>query len=429
MRTLRIQKPKGTRDIVPEEYALREKILERAIKTIRAYGYKFLLTPTFEKTELFVRSIGESTDIVEKEMYTFQDKRGRSLTLRPEGTAPIIRAFLEDKIMPPAKLAYVMNMFRAERPQKGRYREFWQVGIEAIGMKDPLIDAEVIEMSHTVMREVGVKKPVVLLNSIGSLDEREAYKDALLDFIEEREQDGVLQLCDDCQRRKRKNPLRILDCKVDGPKLREAPTLKEFLSPESLKYFEEVESYLNKWKVPYREAPQLVRGLDYYNHTAFEITSDEIGVEDTLLGGGRYDSLVEDLGGPATPAIGWAFGLERIISYFYHIPRLKGPFYFVATVNEFSKGYAIGLLKKIRDWKIPSDMTYEPKSLKAQLKIADRLNAVKAVIIGEDEIKKGKVRVRDFEQGGEILVPEEQLVQIYEEEMEKERQIEEQQNP
>lgn len=419
MNTLKYRRPKGTRDIIPEEYELREVLLAKIKKSIRAYGYKFIITPTFEHTELFIRSIGDSTDIVEKEMYTFQDKKGRSYTLRPEGTAPVIRAFLENSIMPPAKLAYIMNMFRAERPQKGRYREFWQVGVEAIGIKDPLIDAEVIEMGYSILKELGAEKLVVLINSIGSIEERQAYKSALLDYLNEKEQEGTLELCNDCKRRKSRNPLRILDCKIDGPKLKDAPKLKEFLSSESLKYFEEIKTYLDKWKVNYREDPTLVRGLDYYNHTAFEIVSEKIGVEDTLLGGGRYDSLVEDLGGPATPAIGWAFGLERIINYFYQIPRIPGPFYFVATVNEFSKGYAIGLLKKIREWKIPSDMTYEPKSLKAQMKIADRLNAVKAVIVGEDEIKAQKVRVRDLETGKEILVPEKELIRIYEEEMAK----------
>ncbi len=415
MKTLKYRRPRGTRDIIPEEYELRERLLEKVQKTIRAYGYKFIITPVFERTELFIRSIGDSTDIVEKEMYTFKDKKGRSFTLRPEGTAPVMRAFLENGIVPPAKLAYVMNMFRAERPQKGRLREFWQVGVEAIGVKDPLVDAEVIEMGYSILKELGAEKLVVLLNSIGSIDERQAYKKALLDYINEKEQDGSLDLCEDCKRRKNKNPLRILDCKIDGPKLKDAPSLTEFLSPESLKYFNEVKKYLDRWKVNYREEPRLVRGLDYYNHTAFEIVSEKIGVQDTLLGGGRYDSLAEDMGGPATPAIGWAMGLERIIDYFYRIPIIPGPFYFVTTVNEFSKGYAIGLLKKIREWKIPSDMTFEPKSLKAQMKIADRLNAVKAVIVGEDEIKLQKVRVRDLETGKEELVPEKDLVRIYEE--------------
>ena len=417
----RIQKPRGTRDILPDEYAFREKLLEKAFKIIKTYGYRFIVTPTFEYTQLFTRTIGETTDIVEKEMFRFQDRGGRDLALRPEGTAPVIRAFLENRLIPPSKIAYFMNMFRAERPQKGRYREFWQIGVEAIGMKDPLIDAEVIELGARLLQEFGLENFIVEINSVGTKDEREAYKRALLDYIEEIEAQGEITLCEDCQRRKESNPLRILDCRTDGPKLHNAPTILEFLSEDSYRYFEEVQKYLKKWGVDFVINPRLVRGLDYYTHTAFEIKLKEIGAQDALIGGGRYDTLVEDLGGPATPAVGFAMGFDRVIVALGNIPRIKGPFYFVATVGDFARGYGIGLLRKIRNMGVPADMSYEIKSLKAQMKIADRIGAVKAVIVGEEEINRGKVRVRDMETGEELLVEEDKLRDLYEEELKRKK--------
>ncbi|MDI6851024.1 MAG: histidine--tRNA ligase [bacterium] len=413
----KFQRPRGTRDILPEEEKFREGLIKKARRVLESYGYTFMITPTFEYAELFSRSIGASTDIVEKEMFVFQDRGERLLALRPEGTASIIRAFLENQIHPPAKLAYVMNMFRAERPQRGRYREFWQIGAEALGIKDPLLDAEVIEMAVRILKEMGLENFQLEINSIGTPEEREIYKRTLLDYIEEKELMKEFALCETCNRRKTTNILRILDCEIDAPKLYDAPVILEFLSRESYRYFEDVQSYLNSWGIEYTINPKLVRGLDYYTHTVFEIKVKELGAQDTVCGGGRYDRLVEELGGPATPAMGFAIGVDRIVVAMESaIPKLKGPFYFVATVGEVERGYGIRLLKKLRDWYIPSDMCYELKSLKAQLKIADRIGAQRTIIVGEDEIMRGKVRVRNMETGEEIEVDENELKALYERE-------------
>ncbi len=409
------QKPRGTRDILPEEEKFREGIVQTARKVLESYGYTFLVTPTFEYAELFSRSIGTTTDIVEKEMFVFQDKGERILALRPEGTASIIRAFLENQIHPPAKLAYILNMFRAERPQRGRYREFWQIGAEALGIRDPLMDAEMIEMAVRLLKEIGLKDFHLEVNSIGTPEERDVYKRSLLDYVEEKELMKELSLCESCNRRKTVNVLRILDCEIDAPKLYDAPVILEFLSRESYQYFEQVQSYLSNWGIEFVVNPKMVRGLDYYTHTVFEIKVRELGAQDTVCGGGRYDRLVEELGGPATPAMGFAIGLDRVVvAMESSIPKLKGPFYFVATVGEMERGYGVRLLKKLREWYIPSDMCYELKSLKAQLKIADRIQAQKAVIVGEDEIMKGRVKVRDMETGEEIEVEEKELKTLYE---------------
>jgi len=416
--SIKYQRPRGTRDILPEEEKFREGLIAKARRVLESYGYTFMITPTFEYAELFSRSIGTTTDIVEKEMFVFQDRGDRLLALRPEGTASIIRAFLENQIHPPAKLAYVMNMFRAERPQRGRYREFWQIGAEALGIKDPLLDAEVIEMAVRVLKEMGLENFQLEINSIGTPEEREIYKRTLLDYIEEKELMKEFTLCESCNRRKSTNVLRILDCEIDAPKLYDAPVILEFLSRESYRYFEEVQSYLNSWGIEYTINPKLVRGLDYYTHTVFEIKVKELGAQDTVCGGGRYDRLVEELGGPATPAMGFAIGLDRVVVAMENkIPKLKGPFYFVATVGEMERGYGIRLLKKLREWYIPSDMCYELKSLKAQLKIADRIKAQRAVIVGEDEIMRGKVKVRNMETGEEVEVDENELKTIYEREI------------
>jgi len=416
--SIKYQRPRGTRDILPEEEKFREGLIIKARRVLESYGYTFMITPTFEYAELFSRSIGTTTDIVEKEMFVFQDRGDRLLALRPEGTASIIRAFLENQIHPPAKLAYIMNMFRAERPQRGRYREFWQIGAEALGIKDPLLDAEVIEMAVRVLKEMGLENFQLEINSIGTPEEREIYKRTLLDYIEEKELMKEFTLCESCNRRKFTNVLRILDCEIDAPKLYDAPVILEFLSRESYRYFEEVQSYLNSWGIEYTINPKLVRGLDYYTHTVFEIKVKELGAQDTVCGGGRYDRLVEELGGPATPAMGFAIGLDRVVVAMENkIPKLKGPFYFVATVGEMERGYGIRLLKKLREWYIPSDMCYELKSLKAQLKIADRIKAQRAVIVGEDEIMRGKVKVRNMDTGEEVEVDENELKAIYEREI------------
>lgn len=402
---MELRRVKGTRDILPAEYNLRENLLKKATHILRAYGFNFIMTPTFEYTDLFVKSIGETTDIVEKEMYTFKDRGGRSLTLRPEGTAPIVRAVIENRLKPPLKLAYYMNMFRAERPQKGRFREFWQLGVEVIGPSDPLADADLLELAHTLLKELGLENFTLELNSIGTIEDRERYKKVLLSYLE-----GIKdELCDDCKRRMIRNPLRVLDCKIDAPKLSNAPKILDHLSEESKRHFEEVLGYLDRWKIPYRINPYMVRGLDYYTRTTFEFKVGTLGAQDTVLGGGRYDGLFEYMGGPPTPALGFAMGIERFILAIEQEGQSLRPHYFIAYITDEDRDYAVELMRKLRGKGITVEMTYDRKSLRKQLKLANSMGARYALIIGEDERRMGKVRRRDMESGEEILLSPDEL--------------------
>ena len=398
---MKFQRIRGTRDILPDEYAVREDLLQRARKILRAYGYRFIQTPTFEPTELFVRSVGETTDIVEKEMYTFQDRGGRSLTLRAEGTAPVIRAFLENQLPSPIKLAYYVPIFRAERPQKGRLREHYQLGVEAIGERAPLLDAEVIRMLLEILQAFGLKEWRLEINSIGSPEDRRRYREALLRYLEPRRQD----LCADCQRRMDRNPLRVLDCKVDGPRLTDAPRFQDYLGDESRRFFEELLAILDRWNIAYTVNPRLVRGLDYYTDTVFEVKVPGLGAQDTVAGGGRYDRLVEELGGPPTPAVGFGMGMERVLLALGE-PRKEEPLdYFVAYTSEATRDAAVDLVFALRRQGYAVDFSHEFKKLRAQMKRANRLKARKTVIVGDDELARGVVRVRDMETGSEEEVP------------------------
>ncbi len=401
---LKYTKIKGTRDILPEEYSLWRELLERAFKILRSYGYNFIVTPTFERTELFIRSIGDTTDIVEKEMYTFTDRGGRSLTLRPEGTAPVVRAYLENHLIPPQKLAYFMNMFRAERPQKGRFREFWHLGVEFIGVRDPSADAEVVELAYRLVHEFGVKEIKLEINSIGTVEDRKRYREVLLDYLRARKD----ELCEDCRRRMERNPLRVLDCKIDGPKLLDAPLLTDYLSQASKSYFEDVLEYLRRWGVPFEVNKRLVRGLDYYTETAFEIKSGALGAQDSVGGGGRYDGLVEELGGAPTPAVGFALGFDRVLIA-SGLQGYREPLdYFIAYLGDEAREKGFEVLQALRKRGKRAEISHEKKSLKSQMKLADRLGARYALIIGDEELARGVVKVRDMETGEEkFLKPSE----------------------
>jgi len=400
------EKVKGTRDILSEEYREREELLEKAKRTLRSYGFDFIITPTFERTELFVRSIGETTDIVEKEMYTFLDRGRRSLTLRPEATAPVLRAYLENRMIPPVKLAYFMNMFRAEKPQKGRLREFWHLGVEVIGVENPLIDAEIVELGLKLLVEFGLQRVRIEINSIGTDEERKRYIVALREFLEPRKD----ELCEDCKRRLLRNPLRILDCKKDAEMLKETPSILDFLGEKSKAHFDEVLSYLREWGVEYHLNDKLVRGLDYYTRTTFEYKVEGLGAQDAVGGGGRYDRLCEELGGPPTPAIGFALGIERILLALGMRKEREGLDFFVVTHGEDGRRKGIELLRKMREKGKRVDISYERKSMKAQMKLASRLGSKKTIIIGEDEIKMGKIKIRDMATGEELFVNEEELL-------------------
>ena len=405
---LKYKRIKGTRDILPAESEVREQLWQKARKILLRYGYGFITTPTFEATELFVRSVGEATDIVEKEMYTFTDRGGRSLTLRPEGTAGVVRAYLENHMIPPVKLAYYENVFRAERPQKGRLREFWQIGVEFIGAGDPLADAETIELGLTLLKEFGFKELKLELNSIGTVEDRQRYRNVLIEYLEKRKD----ELCEDCQRRLYRNPLRVLDCKIDGPKLKDAPNIMDYLSEDSKRHFEKVLEYLELWGIDYEINNRLVRGLDYYTHTVFEFKTAGLGAQNTVLAGGRYDGLVEELGGPPTPAVGFALGVERVIIALNLDAQPPKPEYFIVTHGDKARKFAVELIRHLRAEGISADMSHNPKSMKAQMKLANRIGARYTIIIGEDELSSQKVKIRDMESGEEKLLSVGELLKL-----------------
>ncbi len=397
-----IKVPKGTQDILPEDISKWYYIEDMIKEILNKYGYKEIRTPFFEYTDLFVRGIGESTDIVTKEMFTFPDRKGRSLTLRPEGTAPVIRAYLEnnmDRISKVIKLFYLGPMFRCEKPQAGRFRQFNQFGIEVIGTKSPSADAEVILTVLDVYKKLGLKNLEILINSVGCKKCRANYIQKLKKYLKDKKD----FLCSECKERYIKNPLRVLDCKKDSCKkiIESAPVIIENLCQECELHFSEVKSYLNDQKIVFHEDPRLVRGLDYYTKTAFEIISRGLGAQNAIGGGGRYDDLVEELGGKPTPAVGFAAGIERMIIAIdqqkVKWPVEKGLDIFVAKVNEKNKDTAFRLLQKIRNTGLSADMDYSEGSLKSQMRIANKAGVRYTVIVGEEELSKNMVILRNMQ--------------------------------
>lgn len=402
-----IQAPRGTYDVLPDQSAKWQEVEQKINDLCRLYQYKEIRTPIFEHTELFQRGVGDTTDIVQKEMYTFQDRGDRSLTLRPEGTASVVRSYVENKLfgMPdqPVKLFYTGPMFRYERPQAGRMRQFVQFGVEAIGSKDPAIDAEVISLAMDLYRSVGLKRLRLVINSLGDTESRVAHKEALVMHFEPR----IDEFCGDCQMRLKKNPLRILDCKVDRnhPLMATAPSLADYLNEESQAYFDEVQSYLSSMDIDFVVDPNLVRGLDYYNHTAFEIMSDAegFGAITTLAGGGRYNGLVEDLGGPESPGIGFAMSIERLLLALemekVEIGQSNNLEAYVVAMDESTKKKAFSVVRDLRMNGISADMDFTGRKVKAQMKSADRKGAGFVIVIGETELESGKVALKEMATG------------------------------
>ncbi len=397
-----IQAIKGTRDILPEE-AGKWQFAERTARGVfRRYGFREIRTPVFESTELFARGIGEGTDIVSKEMYTFTDRGGRSLTLRPENTAPVVRAAIEHGLFRKAdseRLYYIGPMFRYERPQKGRMRQFHQIGVEAFGSLEPSVDAEVIEMSMVFLRELGIVDTDLAVNSVGCEACRAIFRERLREFLAPRLQD----FCPDCRRRYNENPLRILDCKAGCRKLLEgSPTLLETLDAPCREHFDTVCRLLGKLGVAHRIEPHLVRGLDYYVRTTFEVLTGGLGAQNALLGGGRYDRLVEELGGPSVPGIGFASGLDRLI---LSLPagageENAGPDFFVAVQGKESFGRALLVVRDLRRLGAWAEMdSSQGRSLRAQMRRAGQLRARHILFLGEDEIRKGVLTVKRMEEG------------------------------
>lgn len=402
--------PKGAFDILPEETkpqdcwkeSVRWNHLETVICTlVREYGYQEIRTPIFEKTELFVRGVGETSDIVSKEMYTFQDKGNRSMSLRPEGTASVMRAFAQGQLQQLGthhKFFYIGPFFRYDRPQAGRYRQFHQFGIEAIGNGEPEQDFEAIELLYELYRRLGLKNLHVMINSLGDPPCREKYKGALLDYLKFH----FNSLSKESQARFTKNPLRILDSKDSKERelLESAPSILDYLSSENKGHFELLCKLLEKQKIPFTITPHLVRGLDYYNHTVFEITSDVLGAQNTIGAGGRYDGLLPAVGGPDLPCIGFSTGMERILQTMQgqgiSFPERSGPMVALIPLDEKAKEKCFTLLYQLRHANIPAEMLVSKKIQKA-LRHAGRLKAKHAVIIGEQELEKNRVQIKEME--------------------------------
>jgi len=387
---------KGMNDILPGDIETWQHLEEQARKVFGAFGYREIRVPVAEKTELFSRSIGETTDIVEKEMYTFTDKGGTSMTLRPEGTAPVMRAFIQHKLHaldPISKLYYIGPMFRHERPQKGRYRQFHQIGAEVIGIDDPKIDAQVLAMLSHYFMTTKIPDVSLQINSLGCPGCRPTYREALIDFLEQR----LSCLCADCQRRYTSNPLRVLDCKVPGCKevTIDAPAMLDNLCIGCEAHFTQVKNHLDALEVDYTVNPRMVRGLDYYTRTTFEMVTGSLGAQNAVAAGGRYDGLIRDLGGPELPGIGFAIGLERLALMLgeqsVQPPR---PELFIATLGEAATNAGFSMLTRLQRRGILVEMEYTGKSLKAQLRRADKIKAKRVLIIGEDELQRGMSQLR-----------------------------------
>ena len=403
---------KGMNDILPGTVETWQFLENCAHEVFSAYGFSEIRTPVVEKTELFCRSIGETTDIVEKEMYTFPDKGGHSLTLRPEGTAPVMRSFIQHRLHAldaVTKLYYLGPMFRYERPQKGRYRQFHQIGAEVIGVEDPKIDAQVLAMLQNYFHRIGLSGVSLEINSLGCPACRPDYRQRLIAFLDAR----LEQLCADCQRRYRVNPLRVLDCKATGcaEATSEAPAMVDALCSECDEHFSRVRRYLEDLDIPFRINARMVRGLDYYVRTTFEVVTDRLGAQNAVAAGGRYDGLVESLGGPALPGIGFAIGLERLALMARDKETvLSRPQVFFAALGEQAADRAFVLMSQLQQRGVRADMDFQGKSLKAQLRRANKLQADYVVILGEDELVGGELRLKRMEDGSEAPVTLEGLV-------------------
>ena len=412
-----ITKPKGTYDIYGDEGKKWQYVSRVVDEVMERYNYGFIRTPIFESTELFHRGVGDTTDIVSKETYDFMDRGERNMTLRPEGTAGVVRSFIENKMygdaIQPVKLYYNGTMYRYERPQSGRDRELTQFGVEVLGSSDPAMDAEVISVAVNIFKMLGLKGVKVKINSLGDTESRNAYRDALVEYFKPH----MSELCPDCNERLSKNPLRILDCKFDAnlDVIKNAPTILDYLNEDSKNRFEDVQNYLEVLDIDYEVDPKIVRGLDYYCHTVFEIeaTVEGFGSNNVLAGGGRYDTLVSNLGGPETPGIGFACGLGRLINALnlenIELPINKGLDAFVLYVNNAEKEYAMALTQDLRinGFRVETDTM--GRSLKGQFKQADRFNPKFLIILNSDDLVAGEIQVKDNLTKETVMVKEAEI--------------------
>lgn len=415
--------PRGTQDILPGEVEKWQLIEQKARELCERYQYQEIRTPIFEHTELFHRGVGDTTDIVQKEMYNFKDRGERDLTLRPEGTASTVRAYVEKKMFglanQPVKLYYMGPMFRYERPQAGRFRQFVQFGIEALGSSDPAIDAEVISLAMNLYKELGLKKLRLVINSLGDKESRNAHREALINHFKP----SIGEFCSDCQTRLEKNPLRILDCKQDRehPLMKTAPAITDFLNDDSRAYFEKLQKYLTLLDIPFVVDPNLVRGLDYYNHTAFEIMSEAegFGAITTLCGGGRYNGLAEDIGGPETPGIGFALSIERFIAALdaegIELNLNEGIDCYLVSLGEEAKDYTVGLLQQLRQAGFSAERDYLDRKIKGQFKAADRVKAKFVAVLGDDELKNEVINLKDMTSGEQKEIKLDSFITVFQE--------------
>ena len=413
-----ITKQKGMIDITGET-SKKWIYLNDAIRSVfEKYNYEFIRTPILEASELYHRGVGETSDIVTKETYDFKDRGDREVTLRPEGTAGVVRSYIENKMygdaIQPKKLYYTGTMYRYERPQAGRLRELTQYGCEVIGCDDPAIDAEVISIPVSLFKLLGLKNVKVGINSLGDVKTRNDYHNALKEYFK----DDIKNMCEDCQKRYDKNPLRILDCKVDGEKdiIKNAPKITDYLSTEAKERFETVQKYLDLMGIEYEVDTNIVRGLDYYDQTVFEVMADipGMGAQNVLCGGGRYNKLVSTLGGPETPAMGFGGGLDRLLlaieSSDIKLDIANGIDAYIMYVSEDEKEYAVSLNLALRMNGFTSDMEYMSRNLKGQFKQADRFNAKFLIILNSEDIAQGKVKIKDNATKEEQLVSEADLI-------------------
>ena len=420
-----IQRPKGCNDIYGREAKIWKYVESIIDATMEKYNYNYIRTPIFESTELFHRGIGESTDIVTKETYDFVDRGGRKMTLRPEGTAGVCRSYVENKMYgdpnQPVKVYYNGTMYRYERPQSGRDRELTQFGMEVLGSDDPFTDAEVISLAVNIYKMLGLKEIKVNINTLGDKESRDMYRSALIDYFKPH----IEELCEDCQTRLEKNPLRILDCKVDSDNelLKSAPKTIDYLNDFSRERFEQVKDYLDILQIKYEVNPNIVRGLDYYNHTVFEIEANVkgFGANNVLGGGGRYNHLCSEIGGPETPCIGFASGIGRLVMALeleeVKLPIVEDIDLFLMYVNEDEKKYALYLAQELRMSGFIVDTEYTGRSLKAQFKQADRLHAKYVAILNSEDLDNNEIKIRDNKTKEEEIISLDALIYYLDEKL------------
>ena len=407
---------KGTNDILPADSHKWQYVEGKMLETAALYGFKEIRVPVFEHTEVFLRSVGDTTDVVQKEMYTFEDKGGRSITLRPELTAGVIRSAIEKGLVNaalPAKVCYIGGCYRYEKPQAGRLREFHQFGVECIGAAEPNADAEVIALARQVLNSVGIEKISLEINSIGCPECRKEYHKALKEYFSSKSD----ELCGTCLERLDRNPMRILDCKspICSNIAKNAPVVLDFLCDDCRKHFESVKAHLKAQNIEFTVNPHIVRGLDYYTRTVFEFVSGDIGAQSTVCGGGRYDGLVSQMGGPAVPSLGFGMGIERLMLVLENqkteLPEASKTDIYIATMGENASLKATELCAKLREEGLKAETDICSRGLKAQMKYANKIGAKFSIVIGDSELESGKASLKDMEEGTETVINIDEIVE------------------